>query len=124
MELGYDLRGVMYWTLVDNFEWGFGYSMRVGAVSGHRGCCPAWPGGCWWWLGSVFMLLQPNPVLVVHDACTSADARLTLAVPRAVWRVPLGERRQPEAGGAQERRASQELVRRGGLHMWCQYRAA
>lgn len=34
MELGYDLRGVMYWTLVDNFEWGFGYSMRVGADVG------------------------------------------------------------------------------------------
>lgn len=27
--MGYDLRGIMYWTLVDNFEWGFGYSMRV-----------------------------------------------------------------------------------------------
>lgn len=30
VELGYDLRGVMYWTLVDNFEWGFGFSMRFG----------------------------------------------------------------------------------------------
>lgn len=28
--MGYDLRGVMYWTLVDNFEWGFGFSMRFG----------------------------------------------------------------------------------------------
>jgi len=27
---GIDLRGVMYWTLVDNFEWQFGYRMRFG----------------------------------------------------------------------------------------------
>ena len=27
--MGYDLRGIMYWTLVDNFEWGFGFSMRA-----------------------------------------------------------------------------------------------
>lgn len=37
MGLGYDLRGVMYWTLVDNFEWGFGFSMRVGAPGGGAG---------------------------------------------------------------------------------------
>jgi beta-glucosidase/6-phospho-beta-glucosidase/beta-galactosidase len=29
VELGHDLHGVMYWTLVDNFEWSFGFSMRV-----------------------------------------------------------------------------------------------
>lgn len=27
---GYDLRGFMYWTIVDNFEWSFGYQMRFG----------------------------------------------------------------------------------------------
>ncbi|KAL4538341.1 hypothetical protein Ndes2437B_g01352 [Nannochloris sp. 'desiccata'] len=30
VRLGYDLRGVMYWTLVDNFEWAFGYRMKFG----------------------------------------------------------------------------------------------
>jgi beta-glucosidase/6-phospho-beta-glucosidase/beta-galactosidase len=30
VRLGYDLRGVMYWTLVDNFEWAFGYTMKFG----------------------------------------------------------------------------------------------
>lgn len=30
VEMGYDLRGVMYWTLVDNFEWNFGFTMRFG----------------------------------------------------------------------------------------------
>ena len=29
MELGYDLRGVMDWSLVDNFEWNFGFSQKV-----------------------------------------------------------------------------------------------
>lgn len=27
---GVDLRGVMYWTLIDNFEWAFGFKMRFG----------------------------------------------------------------------------------------------
>lgn len=50
VQMGYDLRGIMYWTLVDNFEWGFGFSMRVrwlvcgrhdiggGGISGCCGC--------------------------------------------------------------------------------------
>lgn len=29
VEAGYDLRGVMYWTLVDNFEWAEGYYMKA-----------------------------------------------------------------------------------------------
>ena len=30
VRIGYNLRGVMYWTLVDNFEWAFGYRMMFG----------------------------------------------------------------------------------------------
>jgi beta-glucosidase/6-phospho-beta-glucosidase/beta-galactosidase len=30
VRLGYDLRGVMYWSLVDNFEWALGYGMKFG----------------------------------------------------------------------------------------------
>lgn len=30
VRMGYDLRGVMWWTLVDNFEWAFGYRMKFG----------------------------------------------------------------------------------------------
>ena len=35
--LGYDLRGVMYWSLVDNFEWNFGFSQKVWAGEAGRG---------------------------------------------------------------------------------------
>jgi hypothetical protein len=27
---GYDVRGIYYWTLMDNFEWAAGYNMRFG----------------------------------------------------------------------------------------------
>ena len=30
MEDGYDVRGFMYWTLVDNFEWAFAYELKFG----------------------------------------------------------------------------------------------
>ena len=30
VEDGYDVRGFMYWTLVDNFEWAFAYELKFG----------------------------------------------------------------------------------------------
>lgn len=41
VKAGHDVRGVMYWSLVDNFEWAFGFSMKVGG-----GSTPAAPAAC------------------------------------------------------------------------------
>ena len=30
MEDGYDVRGYMYWTLIDNFEWNFAWELKFG----------------------------------------------------------------------------------------------
>ena len=33
MRDGFDLRGVMYWTLIDNFEWAEGWTIKFGLYS-------------------------------------------------------------------------------------------
>lgn len=30
IEDGYDIRGYMYWTLIDNFEWNFAWELKFG----------------------------------------------------------------------------------------------
>lgn len=125
VEMGYDLRGVMYWTLVDNFEWQFGFDMRVGGRAGGRagtrpsGAAPA-PRPC------------PSAGRCKRRLCDHASRRPLFACgPRnvpdrsvqdpcpflpAVWHLPVGQRWQPEAGGPQERFAAAPLV--GALLAW------
>lgn len=35
VKAGHDLRGIYYWTLMDNFEWNFGYHMKFGIYEWH-----------------------------------------------------------------------------------------
>ena len=37
MRDGYDLRGVMYWTLIDNFEWAEGWTIKFGLYAWRHG---------------------------------------------------------------------------------------
>ena len=30
---GFDVRGYMYWTLIDNFEWNFAFELKFGLYS-------------------------------------------------------------------------------------------
>lgn len=34
---GYDLRGIMYWTLIDNFEWAEGWTIKFGLFAWTHG---------------------------------------------------------------------------------------
>ena len=45
---GFDVRGVFYWTLIDNFEWNMGYKPRFGLYefSPDKGHQPSLPFFC------------------------------------------------------------------------------
>lgn len=50
---GIDVRGYMYWSLLDNFEWSGGFEPRFGLVAVDRGTFARRPKPSGYWLGSV-----------------------------------------------------------------------
>ena len=53
LEDGVDIRGYVYWSLLDNFEWAFGYGPKFGLVAVDRATQQRTPKPSARWLGSV-----------------------------------------------------------------------
>ncbi len=65
IEDGFDVRGYFHWTLLDNFEWRFGYKVRVGLVYTDFETLDRTPKDSYYWYRSVIeshgKALEQNP---------------------------------------------------------------
>jgi beta-glucosidase len=53
LDEGIDVRGYTYWSLLDNFEWAFGYAPRFGLVEVDRSTFARTPKASARWLGQI-----------------------------------------------------------------------
>ncbi len=82
MDAGADVRGYLVWSLMDNFEWAYGFHKRFGIVRIDYDTLDAHPEG--------LCLLVPRPGQDPH-AATAARARLSRGSPRAsLWLGTMG----------------------------------
>jgi beta-glucosidase len=58
---GIDVRGFFHWSLLDNFEWAFGYQMRFGLVGVDRSTQVRTPKSSARWLSEVVRTNQVTP---------------------------------------------------------------
>ena len=72
---GIDVRGYTYWSLLDNFEWAFGYRPKFGLVSVDRTTFDRTPKPSAQWLGQIakekstlWMGIHPAPSRIVTRA--------------------------------------------------------
>ena len=53
MNEGIDIRGYYYWSLMDNFEWLFGYGPQFGLIAVDRRTQRRTPKASAYWLGEI-----------------------------------------------------------------------
>jgi beta-glucosidase len=62
---GVDVRGYFVWSLLDNFEWGSGYSQRFGLVYMDYPTLRRLPKGSFHWFADVIKTHPASPVPTV-----------------------------------------------------------
>ena len=72
IERGVDLRGYLVWSLLDNFEWGYGYSKRFGIVRVEEGTLERIPKDSALWVADV---IRARGAALPSEGSSSAPSR-------------------------------------------------